>query len=255
MSKRHKNSIFNNSTVITEPIVMRILEIRFDTDYGFYDNRGRLFKEITNIFEFNKLEQYSISVNQNFLSNADGTLQVFFGDKNCGINSESNLKSDNFLNDAEKFISYFENKSKLYNSDKLVRIGIKSLYSFYSAQSMSTLIGLVRSKYANISHEAEEIYTNKGIGITDIGIPLDMESDDYFVHSLVGAMDKNQFLQYMQPKNKAIANNLPKQGICTDFDFSIRKNKLSDKNITEFTKLAVNTSDDLAIKIKGLILN
>jgi len=242
---------------VTSPLVKRILEIRYDSVYDFFDIRGKLFKELSELFLPIELGHYSMAINRNSLIDKNRTLAISVTEKNCVIATESLLEKDIFLDQSKKLIDYFLNKSSLYDKSKLVRIGVRSAFVHYSPKSFDALTILVRNKYGNISSTAESIY-NKA-NIIDVGIPLRLEKENYFANTSVGAMEKDQFINFIDPQSKLISENIPKQGLYAEFDLYVKEGKLDklleSSNLDNFVTETVEETNLWSEEIKKLILD
>ena len=213
-----------------------IVEIRYKPNPRFFDKRGELVESLVS----NLFNQWNVSNNRiNFLSKENEKISAFFGFRNFGLFTNY-PNTTNFFKEKSK--DFIHSAWTHFSTDKITRIGIRSIY-LVGSKNPKKFFDEYRKKFLGLSDEDLKKFDGD---LININFSLNFASGEDFFNIITGPMKKSQSKKFLIDDEK-----IPTSGIYVDTDY-FRKEfspHITQKNVLDFVDKGINN----AAKIKDLI--
>ncbi len=193
------------------------------------------------------LSEWRITENRLDIQNKENTIRAFVSYKNTGI-TVRNTPTRNFFPDQGSKLLRFLFEQKPYGNPLWIgRIGVRYRFATCIDSNFNTLLERYLDRYLNLTNQAKDALS---AGIIDIGCPINLRTNNGFLDTNSGPMQKDQLKLFFD-----FEKDLPELALYFDLDYwKEPKDLVEGKELVRIVKLFAEEIWDIHERVINLIL-
>lgn len=233
----------------TQPAALineHILEIRYKPTSLLLDFRGQLAAVLSDSMS---LSEWRITQNRVDVHSKDESARVFVSHRNAGAVLRNTSIPDYFPNQANKFLRSLFSIPPFKGPTIINRIGVRSRFAVSVELSFEALLEQFQAALTVLTPEAS---TALGAEITDISLPLSLQTPIGDINFMSGPMKQEQLAKFFTAVDQ---ETLPEVSLYVDLDYWVKPAKdIPIKKLTGLVSSYATENWERYQRILGLVL-